>query len=391
MCANKLFLCSLLKDKPNFKFEYRGPLEFKNVSQPVPCWFLIENTEKEDFGPIVVADEHNYEGFIVQPTSPPTPYSSTSHQDLDPVVLHNKLVEVHRQKASLPVPDILVSRPTPNQSPRRSPVGSPRRAQSPPTVPIDALVEGLKGMCPMMMAPLPEEEVGVAGEGRAQHVVGVTEVKVQHEDAVDGRDAEANGNKVPEAVAGVIGAQKSSYEAAGNRQVARSFEEHPDPVTMEKRVSLESDVSSIADIADTSSHHSYDAEPWKNAEGIGADGLRKISNTSVSSVEEEHPHSMRSRSGSVHDRVQYFDSLGRIRRTGVVNNALAGKSPPTTVITGAMTYEDAYVPPTIPLALVTDKSSTLPRMKVSVNITEPERPNRKSLDSQGSSGSGDPE
>lgn len=38
--------CSHLKDDPNWVFEVRGPVDFKNVSKPVMCYWLIENVER---------------------------------------------------------------------------------------------------------------------------------------------------------------------------------------------------------------------------------------------------------------------------------------------------------------------------------------------------------
>lgn len=37
---------SHLKDNPNWVFEVRGPVNFKNVSKPVMCYWLIENVER---------------------------------------------------------------------------------------------------------------------------------------------------------------------------------------------------------------------------------------------------------------------------------------------------------------------------------------------------------
>ena len=407
----------LVKDKPNFKFEYRGLLEFKNVPHPVACYFLIENTEKEDFGPIVVADEHSYEGFIVQPSTSPTSFTSAQpHTELDSALLHKKLSDIHQPH--LHVPDIMVSDPTPLHSPHRSPIGSPRRAQSPPILStlssgatIEAVIEGLKGMCPMAktMDTLHEEEVGGVGEGKATLLTGDRAKRVASAKKGDSPpcckdDSQDKESKASEPHTAVAGTAPQMVITRGVEEFgtlpSKLSEEAPSTVG-EKRPSLESDVSSVADISDTSSHQSYDVDPWKfppAIEGGGAtEGVRKTSNTSVTSAEEEHErvHQQRSRSGSVHDRVVFFDSLGRIRRTGVVNNALVGgKSPQhtaTVVAAGAaMTYEDAYIAPSLPGSLAMDRSSTLPRMKMSLN-TESERPNRKSLDSQGSSGSGDPE
>eukprot|EP00731_Ephydatia_muelleri_P031060 Em0022g574a len=310
------FTHRLVKDKPNFKFEYRGLLEFKNVPHPVACYFLIENTEKEDFGPIVVADEHSYEGFIVQPSTSPTSFTSAQpHTELDSALLHKKLSDIHQPH--LHVPDIM------------------------------AVIEGLKGMCPMAktMDTLHEEEVGGVGEGKATLLTGDRAKRVASAKKGDSPpcckdDSQDKESKASEPHTAVAGTAPQMVITRGVEEFAtlpsKLSEEAPSTVG-EKRPSLESDVSSVADISDTSSHQSYDVDPWKfppAIEGGGAtEGVRKTSNTSVTSAEEEHErvHQQRSRSGSVHDRVVFFDSLGRIRRTGVVNNALVGGKSPSTL------------------------------------------------------------
>lgn len=385
------FTYRLLKDKPNFKFEYRGPLEFKNVPQPVPCHFLIENTEKEDFGPIVVAEDHSYEGFIVHPSTPPTP---PPHNDLDLDALQKKLID-HQQKVSLPVPDIRVSHPTPIQTPHRSPQGSPRQTQSPPSLggAIETIIE--KG-CPMSMGTLPEEDVGVAGEEnmtpkRKTVATMVTSGRATPPQKDAQRQSECK-VRISLSDPGVPVPHKSIHEAMGAQKPPRKPSEETHGISGEKRPSVGSDDFSATDIADASLCHSYDVDSWKPTDG-GVDGVRKISSTSASSMEDEHEHPPRAtRSGSVHERVQFFDSLGRIRRTGMVNTVITGGKPEhSSMALGSMTYEDAYVAPPLPLSLVADKSSTLPRITKMATRAEPDRPNRKSLDSQGSSGSGDPE
>lgn len=51
------FTQKLLSSKPNYKFEFREALNFKNVPEPVRCYYLVENTAREEFVPIVVTDE----------------------------------------------------------------------------------------------------------------------------------------------------------------------------------------------------------------------------------------------------------------------------------------------------------------------------------------------
>ena len=45
---------SLLKQNPQLSFTYRGPMEFKNVPDPIPCYFLLENSAKSTPTPVTV-------------------------------------------------------------------------------------------------------------------------------------------------------------------------------------------------------------------------------------------------------------------------------------------------------------------------------------------------
>ena len=52
---NSLFVLCMhrfLKDNSDFKFKHRGNMEFKNVSKPIPCYWLLEHTGHEVQGSI---------------------------------------------------------------------------------------------------------------------------------------------------------------------------------------------------------------------------------------------------------------------------------------------------------------------------------------------------
>ncbi len=61
---------------PNFEFNVRGPLQFKNVDEPIMCYFLINNTHKDDYYPINVPEEMSYDFIPTKGagTPPQTPY-----------------------------------------------------------------------------------------------------------------------------------------------------------------------------------------------------------------------------------------------------------------------------------------------------------------------------
>ena len=112
--------CSLLKDKPNFKFTPRQAIEFKNVKKPVMCYFLDENTEKGEFLPLENPTESDYSFFAAGSPPPPTPFHTLmTPMGMEGAGLHT--LGKHTSLPSLPFPDIQVIDPTPEPSPHGSP------------------------------------------------------------------------------------------------------------------------------------------------------------------------------------------------------------------------------------------------------------------------------
>lgn len=64
-----LCVSRLLRDNPNFKFQFRGDMEFKNVSKPVPCYWLLEHSSHVVQDPVL---ETALPGLPV-PLPPPPP------------------------------------------------------------------------------------------------------------------------------------------------------------------------------------------------------------------------------------------------------------------------------------------------------------------------------
>lgn len=103
----------LLADKPNFKFEVRGPLQFKNVDEPMMCYFLIENTDKTEYLPIIVPDEILYDFMPTSGTPPGTPFMFSGN---------NALESPWKRAPAFPfAPELTVINPTPGHSPNPSP------------------------------------------------------------------------------------------------------------------------------------------------------------------------------------------------------------------------------------------------------------------------------
>ena len=108
-----IHICRLLADKPNFKFEVRGPLQFKNVEEPMMCYFLIENTDKTEYLPIIVPDEISYDFMPTSGTPPGTPFVFSGN---------NALESPWKRAPAFPfAPELTVINPTPGHSPNPSP------------------------------------------------------------------------------------------------------------------------------------------------------------------------------------------------------------------------------------------------------------------------------
>ena len=124
---------------------------------------------------------------------------------------------------------------------------------------------------------------------------------------------------------------------------------------------------------------------------VGMEGTREISllccdsdsrktstasHTSYSSQgsNDEELEPLRARAGSVHEKVTYFNSFVRARKSGIA-----------TMTSSSFDDTDIDSQPTT----VHTKCNTLPRSNYRKLLNTISRPDRKSLDSQGSSGSGD--
>ena len=110
----------LLCDNPSFKFMVRGPMQFKNCPEPIMCYFLLENTSKGEYLSLDVPEEITYDFMQTKDTPPATPFvyaSSLSNRDsaqfnLTPIASPQK----HELQFSFKV-----TGPTPGHTPLQSP------------------------------------------------------------------------------------------------------------------------------------------------------------------------------------------------------------------------------------------------------------------------------
>ena len=136
----------LLQDRPNFKFEFRERLQFKNVEDLVSCYYLLENTEKDYFTSVVVSDEleHMTYQFMIPRTpvdSPPTtplPPASPLPAGIGEILSYPSGSEFDRpprcpfsrnspyEEVSFHIPEFNVIQPTPGHTPNPTPPTSKR-------------------------------------------------------------------------------------------------------------------------------------------------------------------------------------------------------------------------------------------------------------------------
>ena len=126
-------------------FSVRGPLQFKNVPEPMMCYFLEDNADKIDYQILDVPDEITYDFMQTTDSPPDTPYvygSGLPSISMTPVEItfkHFPPIEPtspqksafsHKKPTSptkrfLPfTPEVNIINPTPDHSPHPSPPSS---------------------------------------------------------------------------------------------------------------------------------------------------------------------------------------------------------------------------------------------------------------------------
>ena len=146
-------------DKPNFEFEFRDSVQFKNVPAPVKCYYLLANTDRdEQAAPDVITDEPEQQMYQYQfmmprttDTPPATPLLAGTLEYASPDANTNNLAQFlsHSMAEGAKgcpmfggVPDLNVIKPTPTSTPNPTPPCSRKNSQtnSPPaTCPAHAM------------------------------------------------------------------------------------------------------------------------------------------------------------------------------------------------------------------------------------------------------------
>ena len=376
-------------------------MEFKNVPKPVLCYFVLENHSKEEYTPITIPEEpsQGFE-FIVshQASSPYLPFSpadftrhltDSSDNEATPnsSPLQRKKTS-RREHFNFPTEcpfHQVVSSPTP---PPRSDSESDRSSPAPESTPsifeFQKRQNTLRELSPVpsmhvpVMSPLEEAQCEDWADTTAnnnslqiapknpeaektnnQKAPNHTEAeKTNNQKAPNHTEAEKTNQKATEAEK----TDQKATEAEKTDQKAPEAEKTDERLSHEKR-----ETRKISDISDQSVECSGKVSDASNdATETGSGDLRKLSTASnpdnkmsdSSSMEEDLDYIQKNRRGSVTKRVEFFDSLSRQRRTGLSTTAY-----------------------TINLGPNIEKHDSLPTVIVNG------RPNRKSLDSLGSSGS----
>ena len=343
-------------------------MEFKNVPKPVLCYFITENLDKEEYTPIIVPDDEPLEAFEFMvprtgPDSPPaTPFLLTP--SISPADFTRRFSD--RNDGPTPsVPDIEVihATPTPTPTPPASKKSSrssldfdfqtPPRILGSPTpppgssdsdsdiIPIVMMNEGLPPQCPFSSKRPPDLDLLKHEPSEFMETMRRTSLSplIEIETTENGVETPVS-NKPSEDTPTVEKARKISEASSAAESVSNLARESVDET---RKVSVASNQSEGSQV----------------------------------SVEEDLIFLHRHRSGSVSKKVEYFDSLGRQRRSGLSTTAYAKK--PLQI-----NPSDADILQDNPLKIQPPFSQTNP-----ATVTLNGRPNRKSLDSQGSSGSND--
>ena len=123
------FFLSLLKDNPDYIFSLRGAIEFKNVKEPMMCYFLEDIVDKE-YLTIEVDDDGSVQ-YNLLGTPPTTPFLPTiiTPMDSPQKKLFNQTSNpgFDPQHMYMSVPDIEVINATPEHSPHPSPPTLPMK------------------------------------------------------------------------------------------------------------------------------------------------------------------------------------------------------------------------------------------------------------------------
>ena len=428
----------LLQDKPNFKFEFREQLQFKNVGDLVSCYYLVENTEKEDFASVVISDEPEhvtYQFMMARPpgdTPPTTPLAKDPASPLPPglgeILSYPGGTEPPKcpfsrhfasfdEPPSFLIPEFNVIHPTPGHTPtptpptskrssltevenqfRFSPLTSPplsdRGTSSSPEHDSDADMSVPFMTCGSVTPPLGRSVTGGGRGNRPQELElpvhsttpfmdtmrkvslsplreDLDEDELLRDTPTDDIERSSSFLSVTDGLDEGIVMRKLSDTSLQSQESSSGLDLVGAGKMAQRRIS---DASNHSGESEIDSHTGKLSEVSKDNNvdrdsGISCsaqDSIRKCSNSSSGSVEDELNHLRRTRLGSVKGKIEIFNSLERHRKTGLSTTAYCNGTTDLPVI---------HLPiNSSPVHQGTPPPST-------------GRPNRKSLDSMGSSSS----
>ena len=330
---------SLLSDKPNFKFEFRDSLQFKNVPEPIKCYYLLDNTLKEEHTAIIVSEETEqvtYHQFVMSRSPDTPPASPHLPENLADQLSSTMQSDDFKTGCPFMTPDFNVIKPTPTSTPNPTPPSSRKNSSetspafcppvysvSPPTplnsVPCLDTTEGIDSgddvhfhipttfmasMRNTSMSPLREdlnEEEHFSSSSSAPNIVdeGIVLRKlsdISNSSCSSGGGAEQNGVETS-----TVEAQSSATKLP-SRKIS-------DVSNHSGESGIESTTSKVSD----GSGGTCDRDVSKNS----TSNERKLSTSSNGSTEDELTQIRTTRAGSVHNTIVKFDTLTRQRKSGL--------------------------------------------------------------------------
>lgn len=322
--------CRLLKDKSNFTFEFRDALEFKNVPDKVKCYYLIAN-KQHTINPVVdESDQVPQYGFVLNSSTPPStprPFSPST---------------TARPPFS---PSMMVPNPAePSKCPFSSRVTAPgiNITEATPT-PTTSKRSSLTGSEVSFGSRSPTPDEGLEDPGLQM------KIEEHHSPFLEVMRRISGLEPVTEADEDVIG---ESGEPGKNETIPTARK-----ISNDSNASAESaeGKTTLRKVSDASNESGIQSSGSKTSDGGG--GERKLSASSCDGMVEvqDDLHLIR-RSGSVSDKIKKFDTLSRDRQRKTGLHCVAQEPTETT--------------------LKNQNDNKL-------------RPERKSLDSIGSTGSND--
>ena len=332
----------------------RGPLQFKNVPEPMMCYFLEDNADKIDYQILDVPDEITYDFMQTTDSPPDTPYvygsglPSISMTPVDitfksfpPIEPTSPQKSVFSNKPTSPskrflpfTPEVNIINPTPDHSPHPSPPSSSSFLQNFPLV------------CPFKETQ-ENSSRKTSVESNTSQCTETGSITTESELSCDEIQSSVIFSSV-ETSPGLVTLPSSNGKHSESSQliqsVIKSLEGHENngfstlkegsPVHNNRLNIKEEDLPRVTSEPVFSTQHEL-VKP-KRASSVDRNN-RSFSLTSESGDEEtvstptspSHTHSVlyvRPRSTSISDRVKFFEANNRNRRTGLSTTYLHGSS-----------------------------------------------------------------